>query len=252
MLKMDRILGKGRRISGFTLIELLVVIAIIALLVSILLPSLNKAKELAKSAACMANIKGISTSLFIYTEDYDGWCPQDFYDVGWTNIAWANTLSITEFTPDGAIEGFHVPPKGPYVCPSYPDPELQWGLWSDPYPTAGAYTFGINGGYYWFSTHYALLGFYTMHGRDNVWPTVRISETEQAGGTFMLGDASSFSQGVIYYPGRYMSLGWASLSLRHGDYNKCNMAFADGHVEALNAEEADYDLSYYRASDIPK
>ncbi len=52
--------------KGFTLIELLVVIAIIALLVSILLPSLNRARELAKRAVCAANLNGIGKGLVIY------------------------------------------------------------------------------------------------------------------------------------------------------------------------------------------
>ena len=60
-----------RRGSGFTLIELLVVIAIIALLVSILLPSLNRAKELARRTSCMANLSGIGKALALYTAEHD-------------------------------------------------------------------------------------------------------------------------------------------------------------------------------------
>jgi len=55
--------------KGFTLIELLVVVAIIALLISILLPSLSRARELAKRLVCAANIKGIGTAEKIYAND---------------------------------------------------------------------------------------------------------------------------------------------------------------------------------------
>jgi len=64
-----------RRTKGFTLIELLVVIAIIALLVSILMPGLGKARELAKRAACMASLNGVGKGAAIYVNDgtNDSW-----------------------------------------------------------------------------------------------------------------------------------------------------------------------------------
>ncbi len=58
-----------RKSKAFTLIELLVVIAIIALLISILLPSLSRARELSKRLVCGSNAKGIGTSCKIYAND---------------------------------------------------------------------------------------------------------------------------------------------------------------------------------------
>jgi prepilin-type N-terminal cleavage/methylation domain-containing protein/prepilin-type processing-associated H-X9-DG protein len=58
-----------KRFKGFTLIELLVVIAIIALLISILLPSLSRARELSKRLVCSSSAKGIGTSAKIYAND---------------------------------------------------------------------------------------------------------------------------------------------------------------------------------------
>ena len=64
--------NKHRR--GFTLIELLVVVAIIAMLISILLPSLESARRAAKKAACLAHIKNIASSSRVYAaDDAQGW-----------------------------------------------------------------------------------------------------------------------------------------------------------------------------------
>jgi len=60
-----------RRSRGFTLIELLVVVAIIALLVSILVPALGRARELAKRALCGARLNGIGKGLVLYGTEND-------------------------------------------------------------------------------------------------------------------------------------------------------------------------------------
>jgi prepilin-type N-terminal cleavage/methylation domain-containing protein/prepilin-type processing-associated H-X9-DG protein len=64
-----------KRNRGFTLIELLVVIAIIALLVSILLPSLKQAKDLAKAVICATNQRNLHMGLNQYTNEWDGAMP---------------------------------------------------------------------------------------------------------------------------------------------------------------------------------
>ncbi len=67
-----------KRKSGFTLIELLVVITIIALLVSILMPSLNKAKQQATATVCLANLKSLSTAYIMYSDSNGGHIPGGF------------------------------------------------------------------------------------------------------------------------------------------------------------------------------
>ena len=57
--------------SGFTLIELLVVIAIIAILAAILFPVFAQARDKARSAACLSNMKQIATATMMYQQDYD-------------------------------------------------------------------------------------------------------------------------------------------------------------------------------------
>jgi prepilin-type processing-associated H-X9-DG protein len=72
------------------LIELLVVVAIIALLVAILLPALNEAREIAKKVVCQANLKQFATATAMYTNEENSWLP-----LGWisTTDNWVTTYA---------------------------------------------------------------------------------------------------------------------------------------------------------------
>jgi prepilin-type N-terminal cleavage/methylation domain-containing protein/prepilin-type processing-associated H-X9-DG protein len=84
MSRISRVLvhKQERNACGFTLVELLVVISIIALLLAILMPSLQKAREQAKTVVCLSNVKQLGLSWVVYTEDNGGKIVG-----GWTGIA---------------------------------------------------------------------------------------------------------------------------------------------------------------------
>ena len=72
---MNRNPARTTKRLAFTLVELLVVIGIIALLMSILLPTLSKARESAKKVQCQSNLKQIATAIIMYADANKGCLP---------------------------------------------------------------------------------------------------------------------------------------------------------------------------------
>jgi len=131
------------RRHGFTLIELLVVLAIIALLMSILLPSLKGARDQAKFAVCHSNAKQIGIAVHTYAADCSGWYPVPIRGYGpfsgsWTNShqSWPRSLAKAGIIPEASREQVTYPSGvttnevpddklGVYQCPlEHPRPSV--------------------------------------------------------------------------------------------------------------------------------
>jgi prepilin-type N-terminal cleavage/methylation domain-containing protein/prepilin-type processing-associated H-X9-DG protein len=104
--------------SGFTLVELLVVISIIALLIGILLPSLQKARKQAKKVICQTNMRSLSHAGFTYSVEWGVYPPSI------SNVADSSNAAVRAKRTEGALDWLGVGDQsGPFVEGEPDDPQ---------------------------------------------------------------------------------------------------------------------------------
>jgi prepilin-type N-terminal cleavage/methylation domain-containing protein/prepilin-type processing-associated H-X9-DG protein len=233
------------RKKGFTLIELLVVISIIALLLSILLPALTKAREQAKRVVCVKNTKGLALAWHTYATENKGEIP---YTCGWASdvatgdynkpkeqkrnygwIGWTGstsdypTWSIRDRIEWGVKRGALWPycqNVGSYVCSSPKSGAGEVISYSMPAP--------INGNYY--STYYG------NAVKEGCWVT-KLAEIHRTAERIIFlceGENAWNGDWGIYYP---YAMWWDRPPIRHGE--GIPLAFADAHAEFRKWENKD-------------
>jgi prepilin-type N-terminal cleavage/methylation domain-containing protein/prepilin-type processing-associated H-X9-DG protein len=229
-----RALQKSKK--GFTLIELLVVIAIIVILASILFPVFARARENARRASCMSNLKQIGLAVMMYTQDYDEKYPASVQpndqvppaDLGghWYSNYWYWPQLLYPYTKSEQV----------FFCPSSPK-----GVTS-PFSATQTYNYGAN------------LLIMRNNGSTNAYPPISLASVDSPASTYLLMDAG-WNRIDIYYAFT-STTGWSYIpgsgafgapekgtntstypsdfqTGRH--FDGVNITFADGHVKWLKS-----------------
>ena len=214
---------------GFTLIELLVVIAIIAILAAILFPVFARARENARKANCLSNLKQLGMGLMMYAQDHDEALPATYeWQIGgqnWPLMSWR------------AVSYAYVKNAGAHACPSdaqnSPDPS---GLVSIPKVSYGANPDlmpGVRGAYD------ASMGQIT-----NPAETIMIFDAWNAGNWCCDGNWKGGKCSPTCFGGKPAGIrnDGVDISRHMGGFNAC---MADGHAKWYKGGEADWDYAKY-------
>jgi prepilin-type N-terminal cleavage/methylation domain-containing protein/prepilin-type processing-associated H-X9-DG protein len=214
---------------GFTLVELLVVIGIIAVLISVLLPAMQKARVAALRTKCMANHRQLMQGMMMYVSSNDGYAPQSAYkDVNSTGgeiwIRWHNRPMLGQYINNRQAKSDSPATTDVIYCPAY----------------TAKYTRTSNG---YQNSHDNLgIGYVVRAGSRLAksdgpgLPKVRFSKVKNSSKVIVLVDVTTGNLWEKFYvaepwPANSTGATAAQIDYRHGKGTV--VSFADGHVEGF-------------------
>ncbi len=271
--------GRGLGAVAFTLIELLVVVAIIALLISILLPSLSRAREQAKTIKCTSNLRQIGFAMHQYFHDTNDWFPfEKRNELGWLHGFyygghpgrrlpndpsnwWGYVDPAFRDTPRGRplnryiypdLPNWDVPPNSPLFetvrnMPVFECPSDTGGFWMNQpsdLPIAKS-CYWMNGTSYDENYHFVTSWAIPKVGSTGRW-------LQQANAFLRVKLREDASRFIILYEDTFDVAQWMNIPRRgwHRQWNKHSLLFLDSHAGNMftDTKEGARGLGWFSAS----